>query len=271
MRQWPRVLPQMQFYMNRRVNRAIGCSPFEAMFGRRPAADIDRKLGETQDISVSSVDAWRTLVAAVQDKVLRETIYSAYSDKERLARAAGAPTTYEEGDLVLVYWPQTHKWECAYKGPYAVIGEGRFCPPFYTIAEIYPDLSRGPAVEMHVRRMRKYCTKRDPDGSKAIARNIATGEYVVENILRHREIEKPSWCRCKSATGRHVEWEVAWAGLTLTSWEPAMGLTRLPIFKEYNKANRLTGQASVQGTCERSADRAASKMLAGLEEDQHPE
>lgn len=50
-----------------------------------------------------------------------------------------------------------------------------------------------------------------------------------------------------------------------------MGLTRLPIFKEYNKANRLTGQASVQGTCERSADRAASKMLAGLEEDQHPE
>lgn len=83
------------------------------MFGRRPAADIDRKLGVTQDIVVSSVDAWRTLVAAVQDKVLRETIYSAYSDKERLARLAGAPTTYNEGDLVLVYWPQTHKWECA--------------------------------------------------------------------------------------------------------------------------------------------------------------
>ena len=57
------------------------------------------------------------------------------------------------------------------------------------------------------------------------------------------------------------------------SWKTLenMGLTRLPIFKEYNKANRLTGQASVQGTCERSADRAASKMLAGLEEDQHPE
>ena len=123
---------------------------------------------------------------------------------------------------------------------------------------------------MHVRRMRKYSTKRDPDGSNAIARNIATGEYVVENILRHREIEKPSWCRCKSATGRHVEWEVAWAGLTLSSWEPAMGLTRLQIFKEYNKANRLTGQAAVQATCERCADRAAMKTMEALEEDRRP-
>jgi hypothetical protein len=115
--------------------------------------------------------------------------------------------------------------------------------------------------------MRKYSTKRDPGGAKAIARNIATGEYVVENILRHREIEIPSWCRCKPATSRHVEWEVAWAGLTLTSWEPAMGLTRLPIFKEYNKANRLTGQAAVQGACERCADKAAKKALEALEED----
>ena len=37
-RQWPRVLPQMQFYMDRRVNRAIGCSPFEGqcLGGGRP-------------------------------------------------------------------------------------------------------------------------------------------------------------------------------------------------------------------------------------------
>ena len=45
----------MQFYMNRRVNRAIGCSPFKAMFGRWPAADIDRKMGATQGAADAQV------------------------------------------------------------------------------------------------------------------------------------------------------------------------------------------------------------------------
>jgi len=95
--------------------------------------------------------------------------------------------------------------------------------------------------------------------------NIATGEYVVRAIMRHREIPRPSWCSCKPKEGKHLEWEVSWAEWTVRSWEPAAGLTRLPVFKDYNKTQSLTGKAAIQGACERRAHKAAEERLRALD------
>ena len=231
----------------------------------RPWHDgTDLILGTDATPRVRSVQAWRRLVEAVQERVLMATVRSACTDKERLERKVAPPTEYSEGDMVLVHWPQTSKWVAAYKGPYEVVGKGGFCPPFYVVAEVLAgSKERGKRMEVHIRRMRRYNTLRDPDGQLAAQRNIPTGHFVVGGILEHKEIEeRPVWCTCNEGV-RHLTWLIDWAGLgpDMRTWEPAESLTAVTLFKDFNRQKGLHWRALAQARCERKADRRASAAL----------
>ena len=57
-----------------------------------------------------------------------------------------------------------------------------------------------------------------------------------------------------------------WQGLlpSTDSWEPASGLTRLDLFREYNKMNKLEGRVLMQARCERLADKKALSVAEAV-------
>jgi hypothetical protein len=243
---WPEVLQQIQHAINTAPNRALGgMSSFEVLHGFRSRTEVDNLAGAPGLDAPFDAAKLRELITAVQSVAALRMAVSAMGDKGRVD-ATRHQVTFAAGDWVLVWTPaRPTKLHSYYKGPYVVVGPDEGAAGYYVVRETLGSESAagtGPERSVSVRQMLPFSHARTTAKAEA-ERELPTGYFLVESILAHR---------AKASHPEEIEFLVRWKGYgpERDQWQPAYGLTRLRVWKDYCAARKLLGRARKQATAE---------------------
>jgi hypothetical protein len=95
-KQWLRFLPLAEFWYNTTFHSAIGMTPFEALYGRKPPNMVHYSAGQN---SIESVDQLLTQKAQIL-RILKENLTRARNRMIQQANRHRQDKTFEEGDWV---------------------------------------------------------------------------------------------------------------------------------------------------------------------------
>jgi hypothetical protein len=177
---WDSILPDVEDAINTSVNRSIGMSPFEAMFGfpKRgklavfSGANPQLASGGNLDQHQALIHAMRALVKTRSDRAT--AINAAYFN------AAHDRVTFDIGSYVLVYFPTpASKLEPHYQGPYRVLSKRD--DNHYRVKDI--DSLR--EFDAHVSRLVPFDMSRTTERDEILAHRTAD-HWVVESVLEHK-------------------------------------------------------------------------------------
>lgn len=177
---WAQALPFVMEAVNTAVNRSIGMSPFEALYGREARSTLDARTG--RDVLNISLSNYQELITTVQRSVgLRDHLRASLQHDAHLS-SRPTPPAFSTGDEVVLFYPtRVDKMHSYWRPGYVVVGSDS--TDFYTIAKREPDGNLYDRQTVPVARLRPFNAARSPDGGVYL--DIKRGHHVVDRIVSH--------------------------------------------------------------------------------------
>ena len=221
---WSETLPLVQRIVNATPNSTTGTTPARIMFG--DAVQLDRALVQpfqTAGGNTTYEDYVQQLSAAQQAIVKSSEAHLRQVVKQRVRATPEQPTVFQTGDYVLASYPERppSKLTPQWRGPLVVVhavGTNRV---------LCQDLTTLKNVELHVERLKRYCTDRTEDPVAVAAADKE--EFEVEAIVDHRTAKnKSGW-----------QFRVRWRGYEPEedSWLPYKQVKELAALDAYLEAH----------------------------------
>jgi len=224
---WSSSLPFVRFAMNSRMNRTIGLSAFEVMYGVCPRLPLYNSL-ETPFPAVfpdnNPIDFARRLARGDFLSTVRK--HEALAHQEAIKTLKSDAREFMAGDYVLRKAPKrNHALEPAWWGPFLV--ESVLSPTDVVLRDLLTD----DTINAHVDQLVLFI----PDPQTDLrAEALRPDEFLVDDILAHqRDGANELWLR------------VRWTGFDeyppedRRGWERAELLKNLDVVKAYLKKHRL--------------------------------
>jgi hypothetical protein len=217
---WDKHVPRIRWLINTSYNRSIRMTPYEALHGIPPCSTnletIFKDLHPTP-IDLSHLSA---MCQTVHDRI-HESTKQAESAAKRYYDQKHAPVDLKIGSHALIFTPVhdkklgklTDRWQ----GPVQVVAKVN--ESVYTIQRV-----GGLEENVSVQRLKPFDMSRTTVTDE-LARLLNPGEYIVEDILRHKI----------SSTGEY-RFDVKWQGipeLLEGRWSEPASLRSVTKFKEY--------------------------------------
>jgi hypothetical protein len=258
---WDRFIPMIMFQLNSRFCKAIGMSPFLAMFGREPLSPLDFSLENRVNLKlVISPVEWRKLrqshLALRRD--LDDQNFEARKKRvEKKAGKARVGLAAKVDDLVLLRVDPRFasvksggKFEGKWIGPFRVLSTSRGS---LEISAVH--LVHGAVVTRHARDWKLYFTDAEDDDLRA------DGEFIIRQV---KGVRGPLDDR---------EYLVAWEGYPdeFDSWRPARDMLPETIDeaeKEFGGAgapeisSRVDARSPDAGVSSPSADQLVAERVS---------
>ncbi len=219
----PLVAKKAVFAYNTSINRDLGISPHEALFGFAARTLVDAATGAAVPVDNLTLTQRTQLIANTHDLVnqavaVSSLVYKKQYDQER------NPVVFQIGDVVSVWYPQKlDKLEPSnYQGCYEIVGAE---PPNHYIVAKIGHRSRGEPEKMPVIRLRKYDYSRTSDAEQNM-RELEAGAFLVDDVIGHSFNEVTGKCgpRPNDDPLFLVQWHVPAGcpnpGYYKPSWEP---------------------------------------------------
>ena len=179
--EWIDLLPLIMAWRNSCVNRSLGVSPYEALFGRKPTFAYDR-LGLDTVLTVTPNEL-ANLSAALEVCVRTAAAVASAQVAAQFDGARLDPPSYSVGDTVLIYFPdRENKSHTFYRGPFTVLSRADERGNYY----IVKDLIQFNEYEVHVERMKSFDMSRTTLTEQA-ARQLPSRDFgIVVGVDGHR-------------------------------------------------------------------------------------
>jgi len=215
---WKVVLPAIQHHINTSYNAAIGCSPYQALFGREPRTLLMSLLGTRlpvfQNVGAlaSAINAWHEYVTAAQ----QHSFARAKADHDNTV----IPISFSNNATVMVYFENpANKLDSHWRGPCVIrakIHENKY---------LVCDLSTGREFEAHTNRLQPFDVSRK-GVEAALEETLPTDYFIVESVRNHRL--HPT-----------LELQLKFKDDPELYWVPSWHLTKVTAVQEYCKARDL--------------------------------
>jgi hypothetical protein len=230
--EWSTVMGDATMAYNTAVNRSIGMSPYQALYGRVAAEAL--RVAAPQRTEPWHADA----VAAMQELAAIASEAHRLRRKEAHDKKYGA-VEFAEGDTVLVFSPERlSKLHSYYTGPYKIIE--KLDPAFYDVALLKAGNVLGQKFTVHISLLKAFDMGRT-SAELETQRVLDAGEFVVEDVTDHR-------LNLDSDGDIKIEFKVKWAGYAadVDAWQPEDNLAGNALYKRYISKHQdtftLTGQ-----------------------------
>jgi transposase InsO family protein len=230
---WQEYLPFVQRIINANVNKSIGASPAQLLFGnsidldQRLVSDIVFNLPENKEITISD---WASKMLSKQQmiiKVAQETQLKHYN--EHLADQP-LPTKFDVNSYVMVAYPESrmgmrapNKLEGPWRGPWQVV---KSVSNKYTLY----DPVTGKFENVLVRYLKKF--EYDPEevnpGDIALRRE---NYVIVDSVITHIG---------NTSNRSELKFKIKWQDESEDSWEPWSNLKNNSIIHQYLADNRMS-------------------------------
>lgn len=213
---WPTVIDDAFQHLASLPTDALGgISPLEYLFGRKPSM-------------LWSTDCDTNNPQAVEDRLLLlqglRWLADTCSDVSAAARAATAreaarTTTFSVGDHVGLFYPtRNDALSTHFVGPFVVKARDKDSD-FYVVSELLAGGQHGKPVRTHANRLVPYNMGRT-SADVLHQDKLPSGYYVVAAILNGpRDVDG--------------HFEVSWKHTQTTTWEPAVALRQVVLFRKY--------------------------------------
>jgi len=164
---WPDLLGTVALAYNATVHTSTGYSPHELFYSFPPSCPLDAVVSTPAADSVSNTDEY-TLQAfeRLQEAVafVRDFTCKQIQRMKKYYNSSVKPTSYEEGEKVLVYNPRKRsghfaKWAICWQGPWSVQRK------LYELNYVVRKGAKGKCIVDHVNRMRKLPISQEVKGS----------------------------------------------------------------------------------------------------------
>jgi hypothetical protein len=99
---WDSILPQEEFAYNDSVNRSIGKSPFQIVYGRQPRGVSELRVSEQTDTSNASAGEFAEVMKEIHTRV-KERLLKSSQEYKRRADQHRRQLQFEVGDVVLAH------------------------------------------------------------------------------------------------------------------------------------------------------------------------
>lgn len=208
---WPKFLPITQLFMNDRIARPIGTSPFEALFCRK--MNLFQNYSDTTPSSSDpSPDQTVARIIRAQTELWPNLLMRSVKNHENMAQSfneKASLASYEVGDIVFIRNPTTGKLDPLFDGPFRIVNK--------TAANTYDiiDLAGNPFHRRVTTSQIKLALSRDWPSDNDV--------FEFEEILDHR--------------GSPDNWEflVKWKNFPLeeASWVSQKDFTDPRVLKKY--------------------------------------
>jgi len=223
---WEAHLPRVQLMINSTYSRALGMSPYEALFGVKPRTPLAASVGASDTLGGSLV-AYHVL--------LEERQLQAHARAERVRTAekvrhdaTAVTTSYAPGDIVTVFSGQAAvrdgKFGTVWSGLYTVTGPAPGGGDTYACK----DVITGKVRNAHIRAMRRIPKERFSLEEEWARFRI----YRVVAVLGHKTVDGA------------LLFLVQFSGVKDPVWQSAVGddgtgIRSTTVFKDYVKANDI--------------------------------
>ena len=229
--EWEKFVPMVQWALNSSHRQRLGCSPFEAFFGRKPTSMLAQLVSDHADVvdivPVPEQDIQKMAVdlAAATDVMHNKVIGATQEMREagRCRASKGSLPNFAVGDFVLVakvrQAGKASKLMSTWSGPWRVTNTST--RHVYQVQNIVD----GKVLTAHVARMKFY-----KDSSLGITAEI---KETFQYLLNQGEFEMEAILEIRASTTGGYEGYVQWKGFSEAerSWEPIATLhTSSPSF-----------------------------------------
>jgi len=243
---WPMVIDDSFQHLASLPTDALGgISPLEYLFGRKPSA-------------LWSADCDMNNPQAVEDRLLLlqglRWLADTCSDVSAAARAATAreaarTTTFSVGDHVGLFYPtRNDALSTHFVGPFVVKARDKDSD-FYVVSELLAGGQHGKPVRTHANRLVPYNMGRT-SADDLHQNKLPSGYYVVAAILNGPRNDDGLF-------------EVSWKHTQTTTWEPAVALRQVVLFRKYCDERGLDYDGKTKPTVdERGGDKTATSSVA---------
>jgi hypothetical protein len=189
--------------------------------------------GPSDRVSLAQLVGARQSAQSKEDAMLLLESIRAVADMCDAVTAVQRKITYDrgvkevvfgEGERVLLFYPEREDaLQPFYRGPFVVtaVGSGGF----YTVAEVLVGGAVGKPVQAHATRMRPFVSRLTDE--EILQRKLPEG-YAVMTGVRAGPRESDGY------------FEVSWAHVAFTTWEPPQVLREAVAFRKYCEEHNLT-------------------------------
>jgi hypothetical protein len=230
---WKQAVPFVQRIFNASVNRSIGVSPAQLVFGK--SIDLNRNIIQDETFNSPSIDfnnlSQYSAKLLKQQKLIISVAQAtqARRNSDHLAHQPGEPTIFAIDSWVMVSYPKNRmklnalsKLDSPWYGPMKIISKNVDKYELYNPAT-------GKHETVHVARLKQFI-----HDSSIIPEDVAIRNnemYVVENILSHQG---------SINTRKDLKFQVKWRGTSDTTWEPWENLRDNIVVHAYLRSNRMS-------------------------------
>ena len=195
----------------------LGMSPFKMTYGREPRTPLNASVGWSPPAARSIEELHRTLSSIQEAALLGSAVAQLRNRVDHASRAKRAPV-FEPGDYVLVMHERAPtKLLSSAQGVYKVVQ--RLNGDVY---RVHRTLAPNETSDVHVARLLRFNMRRTDDETEALRRFPSTSNIgLARKIVNHGVSPDGS-----------MYFSVEWHDGTTTE-EPASGIHRLNVFKEY--------------------------------------
>jgi transposase InsO family protein len=226
---WAKHLPDAVNALNTSVNRSIGFTPHEVLYGVKPRGLIDASLDLTPP--GEPLETRNERLAAFRELVGTSSASAAIVAKGHTDSLARPRPDYKKGDTVLVYYKQRdNKLHPHFRGPFEVISTDPKNPNFFIVGTPEPGKPPSSPQSLASDRLIPFNSSRTTTGAEEI-RRLGPDHYVVESIVSHQpRVSHPGEC----------DFLVKWQASGEISPAELDDLRHLPMFLTYCKEHGIS-------------------------------
>jgi hypothetical protein len=181
---WDDALPYVMHAERTRVNRAIGMSPYQAVYGRPVLPDLDTQL----DLShlPLSLSEWHELTQHVHHHIDTSNNLAAYNVKRIFDATRSRVAYFSIGDhvMLLTAHEAANKLIPAWTAGHVISAVDR-APDFYSVTRSELDGTHGPSKEVPVSRLLPFNASLVPDGGASL--QTKPGFHGITSIVDHHD------------------------------------------------------------------------------------
>lgn len=226
---WLAKLPATVSAINKTVNRSLGFSPHELVYGASPRGLLEASLKEPP-VNISPTLRTQHL-SALRELAAEHSAASAVLTKRALDSKARAVPKYQPGDHVLIHHDnRANKLHSHYRDLSVIISVDPGNPNFYVVGRLDHTGQPSNPVSIAADRLRRFNASRTTSGQEEL-RVAGPDHYVVEAIVGHRV--RPSY-------PDEYDYLVKWEGYEEISGAVLEDLRKLPLFRAYIEQHNIS-------------------------------